>query len=317
MPTDSVRDMPDVSLFAANGSNYSFYPICAADGDCQPVFERQPRCRSTGVGGTSASAPSFAGIMALVNQKYGRQGQADNVLYPLNAQFPAAFHDVANGTNSVPCAYSATASSNSPNCIAVTSPITVTDPNLGTATEGQIGTGTTPEYNAAAGYDLATGLGTIDANSLVTNWGNVKLATTTTTLTPSSTSFTHGTAITISGAVTQSGGTPTGNVALMTDSTEPCSRARPSSLSAAAPIQQHQRQLPARRHLQHLGPVQRRLQQWFEHLAENSDHRQSRSQRDSLQRPHPCQQHAPARQLQHRHLRYRRHSLRYAIAVEC
>ena len=40
-------------------------------------------------------------------------------------------------------------------------------------TEGQIGTGTTPEYNAAAGYNLATGLGTIDANNLVTDWNKI------------------------------------------------------------------------------------------------------------------------------------------------
>ena len=33
-------------------------------------------------------------------------------------------------------------------CIAVTNPITITDPTYGTAIEGQIGTGTTPEYNA-------------------------------------------------------------------------------------------------------------------------------------------------------------------------
>jgi len=216
VPADNVRDIPDVSLFASSGANASYYPICYQDGDCQPVSSGGT-VQIYGVGGTSASSPSFAGIMALVNQKYGRQGQADFVLYPLAAQFPTAFHDVANGTNSEPCAYSPS----SPNCIAVTNPITVTDPNLGTAVEGQLGTGTTADYNATAGYDLASGLGTVDANVLVTNWGNVKFATTTTTLTPSSTSFTHGTAITISGSVTQSGGTPTGDVALMTDNTEP------------------------------------------------------------------------------------------------
>ena len=70
-----------------------------------------------------------------------------------------------------------------------------------------------------AGYDLASGLGSVDASVLLANWGNVKFASTSTTLTPSSTSFTHGTSITVSGAVTP--GTATGNVALMTDSTEP------------------------------------------------------------------------------------------------
>ena len=213
---DGVRDLPDVSLFAANGSNYSFYPICADDGDCQTGSNP---IQIFGVGGTSASAPSFAGIMALVNQKYGRQGQADYVLYPLKTQFPAAFHDVTVGTNTVPCAYSPTASLDSPDCIAVSSALTITDPYLGPATEGQIGTGTTPDYNAKAGYNLATGLGTIDANVLVTDWNKISFAPTTTTLTPSSTSFPHGTAITISGNVTPS--TASGDVALMTSSTEP------------------------------------------------------------------------------------------------
>ena len=224
VPNDSVRDIPDVSLFAANGQNYSFYPMCAEDGDCQAP-SGSGQVQITGTGGTSASAPAFAGIMALVNQRYGRQGQANFVLYPLKAQFPAAFHDVTRGTNSVPCNITNTSSGYTPkNCIAVANPVTVTDPYYGKATEGQIGTGTTPDYNAAAGYNLATGLGTVDASQLVTNWGSVRFASTTTTLTPSSTSFTHGTSISVSGTVTTASGTPTGNVGLVTDSMEPAAQ---------------------------------------------------------------------------------------------
>jgi subtilase family serine protease len=221
VPADGVRDLPDVSLFAANGFNYSFYPICAVDGDCQPATAGG-EVQITGVGGTSASTPAFAGMMALVNQKYGPQGQADFVLYPLAKQFPAAFHDVTHGSNSMPCAITATSGGAPVDCIAVTSPITVTDPTYGSASEGQIGNTTSKaaEYNATTGYDLASGLGTIDANVMVTNWGSVTGFTpTTTTLTPSKTSFAHGTSITVSGTVTP--GTSTGSVALMTDSTEP------------------------------------------------------------------------------------------------
>ncbi len=215
-PADGARDLPDLSLFAADGANESYYAICASDGDCQaggtPV-------QISGAGGTSASAQSMAGIMALINQKYGRQGQADFVLYALksNPSYSASFHDVTHGTNSVPCAFSPS----SPNCISVTSPITDTDPNLGTAIEGQIGTGSTADFNAAAGYNQATGLGTVDGNVLVTDWTHIVAALTasTTTLTPSKTSFTHGTSVSFSGTVT--GSTPTGDVALMTDSTEP------------------------------------------------------------------------------------------------
>ena len=209
VPADGARDLPDVSLFASDGPNASYYPVCLEDGDCQPVASGDT-VQVFAVGGTSASAPAFAGIMALVNQQYGRQGQADFVLYPLAAQYPTAFHDVVNGTNSVPCA------SGSPDCIAVTNPVTNSDGTL----EGQIGTGSTPDYNATAGYDLATGLGTIDANVLVKNWNNIKLAASTTTLQPSATTFAHSAPITLSGSVTGSN-TPSGSVALMSDNTDP------------------------------------------------------------------------------------------------
>lgn len=212
VPADGVRDLPDVSLFASNGANDSYYPICATDGDCQPVSSGN-FVQIYGVGGTSASSPAFAGIMALVNQKYGPQGQADFVLYPLKAQFAAAFHNVTHGTNSVPCDFS----DSSLDCISVLNPIT--DINDGTV-EGQIGVGTTPEYNATTGYNLATGLGTIDANVLVTDWNKVSFTASTTTLTPSSaTTFAHGSTFSFSGTVTGAG-TPSGDVALLTDSTE-------------------------------------------------------------------------------------------------
>ncbi|HXR39214.1 MAG TPA: Ig-like domain repeat protein [Terracidiphilus sp.] len=212
---DAVRDLPDVSLFASDGFNASYYPICAGDGDCQAVTSGSVQI--SGVGGTSASSPAFAGIMALVNQKYGRQGQANFVLYPLSKQVPTAFNDVKNGSNTEPCDLT----SSTPNCVAAPIPVTITG-SSGSVLEGMIGTGTTPWYNAATGYDEASGLGTVDANVLVTNWGNVTFASTTTTLTPTSgTTFTHGTAFTFDGTVNPASGTATGDVALMTDSTEP------------------------------------------------------------------------------------------------
>jgi len=219
VPNDGVRDIPDVSLFAANGANESFYPICATDGDCQTAgLGVGGVVQIYGVGGTSASSPAFAGVMALVDEKWGRQGQADNILYALKAQYPAAFHEVTVGTNAVPCEFAPTVS---PNCISAANPIV-----FDAITEGEIGSGTTPEYNAAAGYNLATGLGTIDANNLVNDWNQIKLTSTATTMTvtpPNGVSIgaiPHGTSLTIAGGVTGSA-TPTGNIALMTDSSEP------------------------------------------------------------------------------------------------
>jgi hypothetical protein len=187
VPADSARDLPDISLFAADGVNGSFYAVCAADGDCQSTTSPQ----ITGVGGTSATAQTFAGIMAIVNQAYGPQGEANYELYPLAAKMPSAFRDVTLGTNQMPC------QAGSANC-----------------TNGEL-TG----YATGPGYDLATGLGSIDANVLVTNWNSRSNGTATTTaLTTSSASFAHGTAVTLKTNVTGSGGTPTGNVAVMTDS---------------------------------------------------------------------------------------------------
>ena len=216
VPNDNARDVPDVSLFAADGLNYAYYPICAGDGDCQPATGSN-LMQISGVGGTSASSPAFAGIMALVNEQYGRQGQADTILYPLAAQFPTAFHDITAGTNAVPCSFSPA----SPNCNSVPSPISVADPNLGSATEGELS-----GYAATPGYDPASGLGSVDAAVLISDWNKVSLSSTTVSLTPSSTNFTHGTSVNIAGKVTGSGSaTPTGSVALMTDAVQPNSQA--------------------------------------------------------------------------------------------
>ncbi len=229
VPNDGVRDLPDVSLFAADGANYSFLPICADDGDCQPPTGSN-LVQITGVGGTSAAAPAFAGIMALVDEKYNSpQGLANYVLYPLKAQYPAAFQDVIQGTNSVPC------ESGTANCIAAPAGSTIV---LNGVTEGQIGNNSTdtPDYNAAAGYTLATGLGSVDAANLVNDWNKVSFATSATTLTAtppngvSLDSIPHGTPITISGTVTGSG-TPGGDVALIASGTEPLQQGLPVSLA--------------------------------------------------------------------------------------
>ena len=190
VPADGARDIPDVSLFAANGLNASYYAVCAADGDCQTTTSPQ----ISGFGGTSVASPAFAGIMAIVNQKYGPQGQAAYELYPLAGKSGSPFHDITMGTNQEPC------TAGTPDCT----------------------TGELTGYAAGPGYDLATGLGSVDANALVTNWNSRSNGTaTTTTLTPSSTSFVHGTAVTLKVGVTGSGGTPTGDVALLTDSPLP------------------------------------------------------------------------------------------------
>ena len=69
--TDGSRDIPDVSLFSSDGSSsHSAYVICESD-----LNKNDESCASSGnappfsfVGGTSASAPAFAGIMTMVDR---------------------------------------------------------------------------------------------------------------------------------------------------------------------------------------------------------------------------------------------------------
>jgi hypothetical protein len=226
VPQDGLRDLPDVSLFASNGFNRSFYVLCEADAlpagyvSCNPGYGTW---YFEGAGGTSAAAPAFAGIMALVNQKTGeRQGNANYVLYPLAAKSGSSctsnatmastansssciFYDVVTGNNSVACV------GGSPNCSNTTSGgygiLEVNPP-----------TNPSPAWTTSAGYDLATGLGSVNAANLVKNWTSVSFNPTTTTLANlSPTTLTHGqlASFTINVAPASGSGTPTGDVSLI------------------------------------------------------------------------------------------------------
>jgi len=124
VPTGTKRLTPDISLTAAGHDGY-----IVVQGKCCVV-----------VLGTSASSPSFAGLMTLVVQKTGKRwGNANTLFYPMaKFQFTggttAVFHDIRSGNNSVP---------------------------------GVTG------FSAIAGYDEATGLGSVNANNLVTKWSVV------------------------------------------------------------------------------------------------------------------------------------------------
>lgn len=198
-PGDSARDVPDVSMFAANGFYQAAWVFCSdnlADG---VTTETYTECQNTngqfsastlfgGVGGTSAAAPAFAGILALVEQAQGgaRLGQADSVLYQLaQSKYSTVFHDITSGNNSVPCV------SGSPNC----------------GSNGFLN-----GYNAGTGYDLATGLGSVDVKQLILNWSSVALHSTSTSLTidGSAAAYTgvHGQSLTFNVGVTPA---PTGN----------------------------------------------------------------------------------------------------------
>ncbi|MGH9354055.1 MAG: Ig-like domain repeat protein, partial [Terriglobia bacterium] len=219
VPADNARDIPDVSLFSGVGLNGSFYLFCEADANP----DHSSNCSITNgsefqaIGGTSTSAQTFAAIMALVVQKTGeRQGNPNYVLYTLAAQAGAGcasnasavqstscvFYDIVTGNNSLPC------DASSPDC--------------GTASPGGpsvlVAPGSSPAvpaWTAGPGYDLATGLGSVNVTNLLNKWSSVSFTPSSTKLSLSPTTLAHGQAATVSIQVTAQGGTPTGTVSLL------------------------------------------------------------------------------------------------------
>jgi hypothetical protein len=188
VPNDGKRDLPDVALDAAAG--HDGYLLCQ-EGICTTNASGQ-LVNAELVGGTSAGAPTFAAIMALIVQSINsRQGQANFVLYPL-----AAGQNAANCNASTP-----------PQTQCIFNDITVGNNNV----PGQTGA------SAAAGYDLATGWGSVNAANLAGNWKNVMFRSTVTKLQLSSANLAHGQPVTASVTVAPGVGTgnPTGDVALL------------------------------------------------------------------------------------------------------
>ena len=142
VPNDGKRDVPDISL---NASNFHDTYLFCTQGSCVNGF-RATNNNLSGVGGTSVGAPSFAGILAIINQATQSsigQGNANPNLYSLAVSTPSAFHDIPTGSNNnVPC----------------------TKGSTGCPNGGTIGFPTGPNY------DQVTGLGSIDAFNLVHAW---------------------------------------------------------------------------------------------------------------------------------------------------
>ena len=194
------RYLPDLSLNGASGHDPTLF---CSEGVCQ--LSSSGALLDAGlVGGTSVAAPSMAGIQALINQANGgRQGMPGYIYYAL-----AAAQNTANCNSAMPplpgsnCAFQ---------------DVTVGN-NLVCAVTGSSCTGTTNKigFNAGVGYDLATGLGSVNAANLSNQWKNVVFNSSTTTLNLSQTSgINHGTSVTLSGTVTGNVGTPTGDVAFI------------------------------------------------------------------------------------------------------
>jgi subtilase family serine protease len=181
---DRKRDLPDASLFSANGLYTHALLYCMSDaveGGFPCIYTNPIDVFSSSAGGTSFAAPSFAGIQALVNQKTNATwGNPDSVLYTLAATeygsstnpnqgnlescnstngnavgSACVFYDVTTGDNDVVC-------SGKKNCYrlphAAFGVLSVSPKTLSAA------------YPTTTGWDFATGLGTVNISNLVNSW---------------------------------------------------------------------------------------------------------------------------------------------------
>lgn len=197
VPDDHVRDLPDVALMSGVGSDSAAWLVCSNDlGSC--ALE-SGQFSFTGIGGTSAAAPTFAGMLALVEQKSGdRLGQeAEKNLYDLYNNFGTrAFNDITLGNNAPPC-YTPSQFLSSPDCV-----------------KNKAGYYFESGYNSGTGYDQASGLGSVNATSLVEFWGAAAPLPATVTVKPLSSSVFRGDSLAVTVTVTGKSGTPSGTVEL-------------------------------------------------------------------------------------------------------
>ncbi len=182
IPNDGVRDQPDVSLFASNGSWAHFYVYCMSNpntGGTPCKYNNPNDVLGNAAGGTSFAAPAFAGVMALVTEVRGqRVGNASPRLYQLaglqysnslllgkcNATLgnkistACVFNDITAGNNAEPCVKGSV------------------DCHGGAAATQGIGVLRSPNFPsvdafpAQPGYSLATGLGSVNVLNLLYNF---------------------------------------------------------------------------------------------------------------------------------------------------
>jgi subtilase family serine protease len=146
VPATAYRNIPDLSFSASmHDARYICFVETDGSGDCS-------KNKFQGFYGTSASSPSMAGIMALMDQALGvRQGNFAPSLYSLaNASSFGLIHDVTVTSSGVSGCDIATPSMCN-NSIALSG----SNPSV---LDG---------YGVNVGYDLATGWGSLDVGNLL------------------------------------------------------------------------------------------------------------------------------------------------------
>ena len=144
VPADGARDVPDASFPGAAHDGY-FACYAAGNGDCA-------NNRFEYFSGTSAAAPAYAAITALLNQKTGgSQGNLNPLLYRIASSTPSAFHDATPASSGV-----------SDCSLDVPSMCNNSTPSAAGLSGGLEG------FALTTGYDQATGLGSLDIANFLT-----------------------------------------------------------------------------------------------------------------------------------------------------
>jgi subtilase family serine protease len=206
----SARFVPDVSLLAS--PDFPGYILCTPLSELSNTTNTASSCASSianaitannsFIGGTSVSAPVFAGMVTLLNQylqgaSSSGLGLINPKLYSLAKIAPTAFHQVTGGLNA--------AGSNVVYCKPGTP--------AGFPTSYQCPTGGSMGFfaanaDAATGYNLVTGLGSVDLNNLAVAWAANRSASVT-TVQANPTQITLGQSTTLTATVTPSSATGT------------------------------------------------------------------------------------------------------------
>jgi len=184
IPAAGLRAIPDVAFFASDGFFGTAWIICDyVNTTCNPNGTDDAADGYQLVGGTSASTPAMAGVVAMLLQTQvsasnpdGRQGLINPTLYQLAAaEYGSAhtpnsanlsscdassgnavgggciFHDVTAGSNAQSC------ETGTPDCVTQTSGDSY----------GILQSNGAAAYSAGAGFDLATGLGSLNVTNFV------------------------------------------------------------------------------------------------------------------------------------------------------
>lgn len=179
VPTDGLRDLPDISIIAPVLDN--FFIICYSD----PANPYGVPCTGDPLTwetdyGTAASTPILAGVQALINEHEGApQGNPNYVYYALarkefgtfgnqacNASLgkdtdsSCVFHDITEGDNDIPCL----------------GPFNCFDPSGTYGVLSRRDKSFSKAYNANLGWDFATGLGSFDVTNLIHSWDTAPLS---------------------------------------------------------------------------------------------------------------------------------------------